>query len=59
MRCMDISSASGTVSQVKESASRLLAVAKKQEIPMFIVGLSLIHIWFALLLETTGHSALA
>ena len=38
MRCMDISSSSGTVSQVKESAVRLLAVAKKQEIPMFIVG---------------------
>ena len=38
MRCMDISSSSGTVSQVKESAARLLAVAKKQEIPMFIVG---------------------
>ena len=27
-----------SVSQVKESAARLLAVAKKQEIPMFIVG---------------------
>ena len=38
MRCMDISSSSGTVSQVKESAARPLAVAKKQEIPMFIVG---------------------
>ena len=38
MRCMDIASSSGTVSQVKESAARLLAVAKKQEIPMFIVG---------------------
>ena len=38
MRCMDLSSSSGTVSQVKESAARLLAVAKKQEIPMFIVG---------------------
>ena len=38
MRCMDISSSSGTVSQVRESAARLLAVAKKQEIPMFIVG---------------------
>ena len=38
MRCTDISSSSGTVSQVKESAARLLAVAKKQEIPMFIVG---------------------
>ena len=38
MRCMDLSSSAGTVSQVKESAARLLAVAKKQEIPMFIVG---------------------
>ena len=38
MRCADISSSSGTVSQVKESTARLLAVAKKQEIPMFIVG---------------------
>ena len=36
MRCMDIASSSGTVSQVKESAARLLAVAKKQEIPMFV-----------------------
>ena len=35
---MDLSSSAGTVSQVKESAARLLAVAKKQEIPMFIVG---------------------
>lgn len=38
MRCADISSSSGTVSQVKESAARLLAVAKNKEIPMFIVG---------------------
>lgn len=30
MRCMDISSSSGTVSQVKESAARLLAVAKSR-----------------------------
>ena len=36
--CADISSSSGTVSQVKESTARLLAVAKKQEIPMFLVG---------------------
>ena len=28
MRCMDLSSSAGTVSQVKESAARLLAVAK-------------------------------
>ena len=38
MRCADISSSAGTVSQVKESTARLLAVAKKQEVPMFIVG---------------------
>ena len=38
MRCTDLSSSSGTVSQVKESTARLLAVAKKQEIPMFLVG---------------------
>lgn len=33
MRCMDISSSSGTVSQVKESAARLLAVAKSRRSP--------------------------
>ncbi len=38
MRCTDLSSSSGTVSQVKESTARLLAVAKKCEIPMFLVG---------------------
>lgn len=38
MRCADISSSSGTVSQVKESTARLLAVAKRKEIPTFIVG---------------------
>ncbi|MFI3170135.1 MAG: DNA repair protein RadA [Faecalibacterium sp.] len=38
MRCADISSSSGTVSQVKESTARLLAVAKSKEIPTFIVG---------------------
>ncbi len=38
MRCADISSSSGTVSQVKESTARLLAVAKTKEIPTFIVG---------------------
>ena len=38
MRCNDISSSSGTVSQVKESTARLLAVAKSREIPTFIVG---------------------
>ena len=38
MRCSDISSSAGTVSQVKESTARLLAVAKSREIPTFIVG---------------------
>lgn len=38
MRCADISSSAGTVSQVKESAARFLEVAKKKEIPTFIVG---------------------
>lgn len=38
MRCMDISSSSGTVSQVKESTARFLNVAKTLEIPTFIVG---------------------
>ncbi len=38
MRCTDIASSSGTVSQVKESTSRFLAVAKSLEIPIFIVG---------------------
>lgn len=33
MRCMDISSSAGTVSQVKESAARLLAVAKNRRSP--------------------------
>ena len=38
MRCTDISSSSGTVSQVKESTARFLNVAKSYEIPTFIVG---------------------
>ena len=38
MRCADISSSSGTVSQVKESTARFLNVAKTLEIPTFIVG---------------------
>ncbi len=38
MRCADISSSAGTVSQVKESAARFLDVAKNNEIPTFIVG---------------------
>ena len=38
MRCDDIASSSGTVSQVKESTARFLAVAKSCEIPTFLVG---------------------
>jgi DNA repair protein RadA/Sms len=38
MRCADVSSSAGTVSQVKESAARFLNVAKQNEIPTFIVG---------------------
>ena len=38
MRCTDISSSAGTVSQVKESSARFLNVAKTNEIPTFIVG---------------------
>ena len=38
MRCADIASSSGTVSQVKESTARFLNVAKTLEIPTFIVG---------------------
>ena len=38
MRCTDIASSSGTVSQVKESSARFLNVAKTNEIPTFIVG---------------------
>ena len=38
MRCSDISSSSGTVSQVKEGTARFLNVAKTLEIPTFIVG---------------------
>ena len=38
MHCGDISSSAGSVSQVKECAARLLAVAKGMEIPTFIVG---------------------
>ncbi len=34
----DISSAAGSVSQVREGALRLLAVAKRLNIPMFLVG---------------------
>lgn len=38
MRCADLSSSSGTISQVKESTARFLAVAKQKEIPTFLVG---------------------
>ena len=38
MHCSDVSSSSGSVSQVKECTARLLAVAKSLEIPTFIVG---------------------
>lgn len=38
MHCSDVSSSSGSVSQVKECTARLLAVAKNYEIPTFIVG---------------------
>ena len=38
MRCTDVASSSGTVSQVKESSARFLNVAKTNEIPTFIVG---------------------
>lgn len=38
MRCNDMASSSGTVSQIKESTSRFLYVAKILEIPTFIVG---------------------
>ncbi len=38
MRCTDMASSAGTVSQVKESTARFLAVAKQKEIPTFLVG---------------------
>ena len=38
MHCGEVSSSPGSVSQVKECAARLLAVAKSNEIPTFIVG---------------------
>ncbi|MBD5094228.1 MAG: DNA repair protein RadA [Subdoligranulum sp.] len=38
MNCAEISSSTGSVSQVKECAARLLIVAKTWEIPTFIVG---------------------
>ena len=38
MQCAELSSSAGSVSQVKECTSRLLNVAKANEIPTFIVG---------------------
>lgn len=38
MNCTQISSSPGSVSQVKECTSQLLAVAKSNDIPTFIVG---------------------
>lgn len=38
MNCAEINSSPGSVSQVKECTSQLLAVAKKNDIPTFIVG---------------------
>ena len=38
MVCAELSSSSGSVSQVKECTARLLAVAKTNNIPIFIVG---------------------
>ncbi len=38
MHCAEVSSSTGSVSQVKECAARLLTVAKTWEIPTFIVG---------------------
>lgn len=38
MHCSEISSSTGSVSQVKECTSQLLATAKTLEIPTFIVG---------------------
>ena len=38
LSCMDITSAPGSVSQVRESAARLLEVAKRENIPTLLVG---------------------
>ncbi|HAW60557.1 MAG TPA: DNA repair protein RadA [Actinobacteria bacterium] len=38
MFCPDISSAPGSVSQVRESTSSLMRLAKRQGVPLFIVG---------------------
>lgn len=38
MNTAELASSSGSVSQVKEGASRFLRLAKEQEIPIFIVG---------------------
>ena len=36
--CQDVSSAAGSVSQVRESAAKLLAMAKSENIPLVLVG---------------------
>lgn len=38
LNCMDISSAPGSVTQVRESAARLVEVAKRDNIPIVLVG---------------------
>jgi len=38
LNCMDIASAPGSVTQVRESAARLLEVAKQENIPTILVG---------------------
>ena len=38
LSCMDIASAPGSVTQVRESAARLLEVAKQENIPTILVG---------------------
>lgn len=38
MHTVDVSSSAGSISQVKECAAKLLAVAKSLEIPTFIIG---------------------
>ena len=38
LSCMDIQSAAGSVSQVRESSARLVELAKKENIPVVLVG---------------------
>lgn len=38
LSCMDVSSAPGSVSQVRESAAKLLELAKQKDIPVVLVG---------------------